>query len=535
MAELLQTLLQSPPLYFDSLPNLQSSIPPSGFSKKVWDLRHELPLHLINFLRDEAEPLLSLAQSSGATPGKANRPVKYDYNSPLKPVPESPGKPNTTNSENIKKTKKKVKLFSTTRNNGKANKSFSEVEDQLEMRKNSVGGGGGSLDGIERLPVSPSKQNRNGFHRNLQTSSLFSVPENEGGGGGGGGRRINKTFSGKKVEESPGPGLREGKHNKKKLSLSPQTLADFIPSIEVRKNGRKPKTPKSPAKFKSSTPIEDHVVPRLANDISLNIAKLDLDSADSFPEIGELAGSKKRRMKPTLITNLDSAPVNPIFGQILERSAQETGSPFKVAEVEKNSYDSREMVKELATMATPFKQANSSAGNLKTPNKTPSLSRSNSVASTAALIPNVSLVTSKMALDVLADIYSYVFAHNLMPNLYVELYFVIELLLLEVPQDQDSRPVDPEPQYLNSLHNCVYFACQVLSKSLQCLGYLDQTTVRLLMENKRVAQFSGELLEQLMDIFQSKSVPSPIVNRTCRGQSNVSFLTVSFQSETDNR
>ena len=82
MAELLQTLLQSPALYFDSLPNLQSSIPPSGFPKKVWDLRHELPLHLINFLRDEAEPLLSLSQSSGATPGKANRPVKYDYSSP---------------------------------------------------------------------------------------------------------------------------------------------------------------------------------------------------------------------------------------------------------------------------------------------------------------------------------------------------------------------------------------------------------------------------------------------------------------------
>ena len=88
----------------------------------------------------------------------------------------------------------------------------------------------------------------------------------------------------------------------------------------------------------------------------------------------------------------------------------------------------------------------------------------------------------------------------------------------------------------NNLHNCVYFACQVLNKTINFLGYLDQTTVRLLMENKRIAQFSTELLDQLSEMFQNKSVPSPIVNRNySRGQNNVSFLTVSFQSETDNR
>ena len=518
MAELLKILLKS---RYDSLPNLQSPTPPSGLCPTVWELRHELPLHLINFLRDEAEPLLCLAQTSGGTPGKANRPAKYDYNSPLKTVLESPGKLNPTNSENNKKSKKKVKLFSAIKSNGKANKSFSEVEEQLDLR----GGSTGPLDGIERLPASPSKQNKNGVSRNAQSILLFSVPEYEQGAGG---RR-------RRPEETPGQ--RDGKNIKKKLSLSPQTLADFIPSLEVRKNGRKTKTPKSPAKFKSSTPIEDHVVPRLAHDISLKIGKLDLDSADSFPEIGEPAGAagKKRRMKPTLITNLDSAPVNPIFGQILERNVQEECcSPFKVAEVEKNSYDSREMVRELASMVTPFKQGSSTTGNIKTPNKTPSLSRSNSVASTQSLIPNPSLVSAKEALDVLADVYSYVFARNLMPNLYVELYFVVELLLLDVPQDLESRS-DPGPLYLNTLHNCVYFACQVLNKSILFLGYLDQTTLRLLMENKRIAQFSADLLDQLVEIFQSKSVPSPIVNRNCRAQNNVSFLTVSFQSETDNR
>ena len=68
MAELLARLLQTPGEW-KTPPDLQSSTPPSGISRQDWSLRHELPLHFINFLRDEAEPLLSLAQSSGATPG----------------------------------------------------------------------------------------------------------------------------------------------------------------------------------------------------------------------------------------------------------------------------------------------------------------------------------------------------------------------------------------------------------------------------------------------------------------------------------
>ena len=113
MAELLAKFLQCPEDW-KSLPDLKSSTPPETISHHDWSLRHELPLHLINFLRDEAEPLLSLSQSSGATPGKTNRPAKYDYNSPLKTVLESPNKQKPSNFDNItaaKKSKKKVSLF----------------------------------------------------------------------------------------------------------------------------------------------------------------------------------------------------------------------------------------------------------------------------------------------------------------------------------------------------------------------------------------------------------------------------------------
>ena len=105
MADLLAKLLTAPG---EPLPDFTSVTPPDGFSRHEWSLRHELPLHFINFLRDQTEPLLSLGQTTGATPGKANRPVKYEYSSPLKTVVESPGKPRLYKSENLKKIRKQA-------------------------------------------------------------------------------------------------------------------------------------------------------------------------------------------------------------------------------------------------------------------------------------------------------------------------------------------------------------------------------------------------------------------------------------------
>ena len=537
MAELLAKFLQCPEDW-KSLPDLKSSTPPETISHHDWSLRHELPLHLINFLRDEAEPLLSLSQSSGATPGKTNRPAKYDYNSPLKTVLESPNKQKPSNFDNItaaKKSKKKVSLFPA-KFTGRANKSFSDVEEHLEQRKN---GGVQVMDGIGKLPSSPNKNkissNKGNFMRKYQSASMMSVPENGDNHFNG----FSRAFGDRKAET---PTTINIKHHKKKQSLSPSTaslsLADFIAPID-RRNGKKGKTPKSPSKIKSSTPIEDHTVPRIANNIPVKVPTLDLDSADSFPEIGEPAAQKTRRMKPTLLSkSVNSGPVNPVFGQKVESNFSSTNeSPFNVEEVEKKSFDRKEMVKEIATMLTPFK---SSSASVKTPNKTPTLSRSNSIASTQLVIPSPQCVQKTEYLQMLANLYSYIFSNNLMPNFYVELYFVIELLLLDLPQESDTRKIETASEYLSSIHNCVYFSCQVLLQIADLLCYLDKTTIRLLMDNSRVNQFSPGLSEMLGEVCDRNCVPSPLmmtrVNKSInRGQENVSFLTVSFQSETDNR
>ena len=312
MSELLARLLQTPGDFTSKLLDLKSSSPPQGITKQEWDLRQELPLHLINFLRDEAEPLLSLAQSSGASPQKANRPAKYDYTSPLKPVLESPGKPRILLSENNKKPKKKVKLFSA-KISGKVNKSFSDVEDQLDLRtEDSNGTANGEVEGIRQLPTSPHKtSSKNGFRKSHSTS-LFSVPENDDHRHPI--KKSNKSFE--KGSEQETPSTNNGRHFKKKQSLSPQTLslADFMAPIQKRGSKKNNKTPLSPSKVKSSTPIEDHVVPRVTNNRRVKMIPLDLSSADSFPEIGE--SEIKKRMKPIRLSSAtDAGPVNPVFYQ----------------------------------------------------------------------------------------------------------------------------------------------------------------------------------------------------------------------------
>ena len=533
MSELLARLLQTPGEFTSRLPDLKSSSPPPGITKQQWELRHELPLHLINFLRDEAEPLFSLAQRFGATPGKTNRPAKYDYNSPLKLVPESPGKTRALLSENNKKPKKKVRLFPA-KITGRVNKSFSDVEEQLDLRietVNRIGNSNSGLEGVRQLPLSPKKSSqKNGFKKS-QSTSLFSVPENSD--------HSAKTFGEKRIEIGT-PSTDNVKQFNKKQSLSPQTLslADFMAPMQRRGGGKNNKTPRSPSKVKSSTPIEDHVVPRVANNLSVKMIQLDLSSADSFPEIGEPAAIKKKRMKPTLLnSNIDSEPVNPVFGQkTMEITSGQTESPFMVEEVDKKNFDTREMVREIQSMTTPFK---SLSGNKMTPNKTPTLSRSNSVISTNLVIPSHHAVEKSEYLNLLATLYSYVFNNNLMPNFYVEIYFVIELLLLDVPQDYESRQKESSALYLSSIHNCVHFACQVISRTVELFVFLDKTTLRLLMDNSRISQFCPDLSEQLVEVYENKCIPSPLMvnraNRSHQSHANVSFLTVSFQSETDNR
>lgn len=129
-------------------------------------------------------------------------------------------------------------------------------------------------------------------------------------------------------------------------------------------------------------------------------------------------------------------------------------------------------------------------------------------------------------------------AENLVPNIFLEFFFVLQLLTSRGPSGADDRDCEiemkrgikdaVEQKHFQSVHNCVYFAVLVLDFQFTVISLLDKSTLKLLAENERIGAFSPTLQERLLEAY-----------RTSMGK--VSLLlpptlhSVSFQPETDNR
>lgn len=145
-------------------------------------------------------------------------------------------------------------------------------------------------------------------------------------------------------------------------------------------------------------------------------------------------------------------------------------------------------------------------------------------------------VSSHQRLQLVAHVYSKCIAENLVPNLFLELFFILQLLTARrIVDTKDSEP-EPSPGVPKSLeyplfqnvHDCVFFAVQVLEHQFRVLSYLDKGTLKLLAENERLLCFSPALQGRLRAAYEGSvakvSLPVP-----------PSAQAVSFQPETDNR
>lgn len=151
--------------------------------------------------------------------------------------------------------------------------------------------------------------------------------------------------------------------------------------------------------------------------------------------------------------------------------------------------------------------------------------------------PEPSKVTFSSELDILAELYCTCISENLVPNIFVELFFVMQLLTSRSTHNHKDNEQGSlcavnsdvlEKCYLKQVHNCVYFAVKVLENQFQLVMHLDKCTLRLLTENERVASFSLDLRDRLSQA-QDKSTAtlSPSVS---------TFIhSVPFQPATDNR
>ncbi|XP_039769780.1 codanin-1 [Ornithorhynchus anatinus] len=145
-------------------------------------------------------------------------------------------------------------------------------------------------------------------------------------------------------------------------------------------------------------------------------------------------------------------------------------------------------------------------------------------------------VSGRQQLELVALVYSSCIAENLVPSLFLELFFVLQLLtargMAEAEEERlDSRPGVPgvlERPLFQSIHDCVFFAVQVLEHQFQVLSYLDKGTLKLLAENERLLHFSPALQGRLQAAFEESTAKVSLLTPP-------SAHAVSFQPETDNR
>ncbi|XP_012369307.1 codanin-1 [Octodon degus] len=145
-------------------------------------------------------------------------------------------------------------------------------------------------------------------------------------------------------------------------------------------------------------------------------------------------------------------------------------------------------------------------------------------------------VSSRQRLEVVALVYSSCIAENLVPNLFLELFFVLQLLTarrMVAAKDNDLEPSQGtldslESPLFQSIHDCVFFAVQVLEHQFQILSYLDKGTLKLLAENERLLCFSPALQGRLRAAYEG-SIAKVSLTMPPSAQA------VSFQPETDNR
>ncbi|XP_031436332.1 codanin-1 [Clupea harengus] len=150
--------------------------------------------------------------------------------------------------------------------------------------------------------------------------------------------------------------------------------------------------------------------------------------------------------------------------------------------------------------------------------------------------PDPSKVTLTSELDLLAELYCTCISENLVPNVFLELFFVLQLLTCRSPPalegERDGLCGSAhdllERGYFRDVHNCVYFAVKVVENQFELVCHLDKCTVRLLAENERVGSFAPALRDRLalaQDTSTAKVSPSL-----------PSFIhSVPFQPATDNR
>ncbi|NXC79254.1 CDAN1 protein, partial [Cercotrichas coryphoeus] len=279
-------------------------------------------------------------------------------------------------------------------------------------------------------------------------------------------------------------------------------------------------------------------------------SQLNLNNLEEFPPMGAASGwtnkrKPSRRINPTPVsaerplskpkTCFTSTPVS--RSPAARWSAGSSPEAFTaVQEGNLSSVTSNSLQEEREMLKKERYRISFDPG---TPIK-PSYTRSANLPAESHLVTcaNPAKVSCKKQLECLAQLYSSCIAENLVPNIFLELFFVLQLLTSKGTSTAEDGDSDPEisernrdvsgRQHFESVHNCVYFAVRVLDYQYEIISHLEKGMLKLLAENERIASFSPTLHKRLRQAYESSTAKVSLL-LPCSVQS------VSFQPETDNR
>uniref|UniRef100_A0A8C9EHB4 Codanin-1 C-terminal domain-containing protein n=1 Tax=Pavo cristatus TaxID=9049 RepID=A0A8C9EHB4_PAVCR len=278
-------------------------------------------------------------------------------------------------------------------------------------------------------------------------------------------------------------------------------------------------------------------------------SQLNLNNLEEFPPMGTASGwtnksKPSRRINPTPVSAerplskpkmcFTSTPVSQ--SPAARFSAGSSPEAFTTVQegnstsvISSSLQEEREMLKK---ERYSLNRASSPAGvspDPGTPTK-PTYTRSASLPAESHLVTcaDPAKVSCKKQLECLAQLYSSCIAENLVPNIFLELFFVLQLLTSKGTSASEEEENASGRQHFQSVHNCVYFAVQVLDYQYEIISHLEKGTLKFLAENERIASFSPALHERLKQAYESSTAKVSLL-LPCSVQS------VSFQPETDNR
>ncbi|XDV43496.1 hypothetical protein PO909_011973 [Leuciscus waleckii] len=276
--------------------------------------------------------------------------------------------------------------------------------------------------------------------------------------------------------------------------------------------------------------------------------QLNFNNLEDFPPVGAaqsspVATKPSRRINPTPVSAerpnckpkscFTSTPLS------LPESVPESAGAKLTAASPLSLQEERELLRrERSKLAQQTSSPLTTTPAICTPTKTVPRQGSKVTPDPQSPCPDPDKVTQKSELDLLAELYCTCISENLVPCVFLELFFMLQLLTsrgvsVSKPTEAgisvcEDSPEVLEKSYLGNVHNCVYFSVRVLENQFELVSHLDKCTLRLLAENERVATFSPSLrdrLAQAQDNCTAKVLPSPPL-----------FVhSVPFQAATDNR